>query len=208
MFHTERLNKLWDETRMRKGVVIEVANFSSAVTLSIFWKIVMARMPLTQRGMRLSLAWRGAGPPYEHATGTVPRGYYQKTDTDAKNSVLRDLPFPAKTNLVVQASSYHIISMILKVWCRKAPGMHCNCQCASVLQMENTLCQTLQFACVKLLVGLSLWFLDSKHLGPHIQTPTLLHSICNGVDGSCYNLILEQVKISCNSVSKTCITTN
>ena len=134
--------------------------------------------------------------------------FHQKTHTYAKNSVVRVLPFPAKTDLVVQASSYHIVNMILKVWCRKAPGMHCNCQCASVLQMENTLCQTLQFACIKLLVGLSLWFLDSKHLGPHIQTPTLLHSICNGVDGSCYNLILEQVKISCNSVSKTCITTN
>jgi len=103
--------------------------------------------------------------------------FHQKTHTYAKNSVVRVLPFPAKTDLVVQASSYHIVNMILKVWCRKAPGMQCHCQWASVLQVENTHCQTLQFACVKLLVGLSLWFLDSKHLGPHIQTPTLLHSI-------------------------------
>lgn len=67
-----------------------------------------------------------------------------------------------------------------------------------MLQVENTLSQTLQLARIKLLVGLSLWLFDSKHPGRCIQAPTVLYSICNGGNRSYNLIILEQVKINCN----------
>lgn len=111
----------------------------------------------------------------------------------------RDHPFSAERGQVAQAYSCHMVNMLLTMWSREETGTQHDWQWTSVLKVENTLSQTLQFASIKLLVGLRLWLFDSKHLGRCIQTPTVLRSICNGGNRNYNLIILEKVKINCNS---------
>jgi hypothetical protein len=109
---------------------------------------------------------------YEQAIGMVTTSTPTKSYWDFSNKEIS--PFQPKTDLVpgspvisssAERSFWDARRLIVSI---------------SVLQMENTLSQTLQLACVELLVGLNLWFLDGKHIGRSIQTPTVLNSICKG----------------------------